>query len=444
MYSGIPKTSQKRVVIIGAGFGGLAVARKLATYPEIQTVLLDRNNFHQFQPLFYQVAMAGLEPSSISFPLRKAFQNRSNMHIRVTSVTSIDTERQEVETSTMGAISYDYLIIAAGAETNFFGMKNIIERALPMKSVGEALALRNRMLENFERALISDDLDERQGLMNVVVVGGGPTGVELSGTLAEMKVHILPKDYPELDFRQMQIYLVQSGGELLEPMSRQSQIKSEQYLKKLGINVMLNARVTDFDGKYVYLLDGTKLRTDNLVWTAGVKATTFEGIPSEVMGRGGRIKTNAYCQVEGLPNVFAIGDIAAVMGDEKFPDGHPQLAQPAIQQGKLLAKNLVRIIRKENLVPFKYKDLGSMATVGRNLAVVDLPFLKFQGFLAWLTWMFVHLVSIVGVKNRLMIFINWVWNYITYDQSLRLIIRSKEPIIKSEVEEAEPTHVNPS
>ncbi len=443
-YSGIPKTSQKRVVIIGAGFGGLALARKLAKHTDIQTVLLDKNNFHQFQPLFYQVAMAGLEPSSIAFPLRKVFQSLANVHIRVTQVEHIDTDHRLVHTSTMGDISYDFLVIAAGAETNFFGMKNIIERALPMKSVGEALALRNRMLENFERALISDDMDERQGLMNVVVVGGGPTGVELSGTLAEMKMHILPKDYPELDFRQMQIYLVESGAELLGPMSRESQVKSEQYLRKLGINVMLNNRVTDFDGKFVYLLDGNKLRTDNLVWTAGVKARTFEGIPNEVLGRGGRMKTNEFCQVEGYENIFAIGDIALVGGDDKFPNGHPQLAQPAIQQGKLLGDNLVRLVKKESLKPYKYKDLGSMATVGRNLAVVDLPFWKFQGFFAWLTWMFVHLMSIVGVKNRLLTLINWVWNYITYDQSLRLIIRSKEPDVKSQPQEAEPTPINPS
>jgi NADH dehydrogenase len=442
MNSNIPKTSQKRVVIIGAGFGGLALARKLAAYPEIQTVLLDKNNFHQFQPLFYQVAMAGLEPSSISFPLRKAFQNKLHVHIRVTEVLRIDTDKREVVTSTMGGISYDYLVIAAGAGTNFFGMQNIIDRALPMKSVGEALALRNRMLENFERALIADDIEDRQGLMNVVVVGGGPTGVELSGTLAEMKVHILPKDYPELDFRQMQIYLVEAGAELLGPMSVESQVKSKQYLQNLGVHVLLNSRVTDYDGQHVHLLDGTILRTDNLVWAAGVKANTFEGIPVEKLGRGGRLKANEFCQVEGYDNIFAIGDVAILSGDDKFPGGHPQLAQPAIQQGKVLAENLLRLIRGEEMKGFRYKDLGSMATVGRNLAVVDLPFLKFQGFLAWMTWMFVHLMSIVGVKNRLLIFINWIWSYITYDQSLRLIIRAKEPKLKPVIHES--VEVNPS
>ncbi|MBO9641063.1 MAG: FAD-dependent oxidoreductase, partial [Siphonobacter aquaeclarae] len=383
-----------------------------------------------------------LEPSSISFPLRKAFQNKLHVHIRVTEVLRIDTDKREVVTSTMGGISYDYLVIAAGAGTNFFGMQNIIDRALPMKSVGEALALRNRMLENFERALIADDIEDRQGLMNVVVVGGGPTGVELSGTLAEMKVHILPKDYPELDFRQMQIYLVEAGAELLGPMSVESQVKSKQYLQNLGVHVLLNSRVTDYDGQHVHLLDGTILRTDNLVWAAGVKANTFEGIPAEKLGRGGRLKANEFCQVEGYDNIFAIGDVAILSGDDKFPGGHPQLAQPAIQQGKVLAENLLRLIRGEEMKGFRYKDLGSMATVGRNLAVVDLPFLKFQGFLAWMTWMFVHLMSIVGVKNRLLIFINWIWSYITYDQSLRLIIRAKEPKLKPVIHES--VEVNPS
>ncbi|MFT4031853.1 MAG: NAD(P)/FAD-dependent oxidoreductase [Siphonobacter sp.] len=444
MNANIPKTAQKRVVIVGAGFGGLALARHLARHPEIQTVLLDKNNFHQFQPLFYQVAMAGLEASSIAFPLRKAFQNLPNVHIRVTQVTKINPEQKEVETSSVGTISYDYLVLAAGADTNFFGMQNIIDRALPMKSIGEALALRNRMLQNFERALTASDLDDRHGLMNVVIVGGGPTGVELSGTLAEMKAHILPKDYPELDFRQMHIYLIEAGAELLGPMSKQSQEKSLEYVTKLGVNVILNGRVIDFDGKHVFLKDGTKIRTDNLVWAAGVKAATFDGIRPESLGRGGRMSVNEYNQVQGYDYIYAIGDNAIMSGDEKFSGGHPQLAQPAIQQGKLLAKNIVRMIKGESLVPFKYKDFGSMATVGRNLAVVDLPFWKFQGFFAWVTWMFVHLFSIVGVKNRLMIFINWMWNYITYDQSLRLIIRAKEPAVNTEIQAKAKEMINPS
>ena len=421
----IPQTNQKRVIIIGAGFGGLQLAQSLADKDDFQVVLIDKNNYHQFQPLFYQVATAGIEPSAISFPLRLAFHNHPNIHVRVASVTKIISESNTIETN-LGDISYDFLVMAIGADTNFFGNQNIAEKALPMKSVGEALGLRNRLLESFEKALVSDNQEDRVGLLNIVVVGGGPTGVELSGTLAEMKKHVLPKDYPELDFELMQIYIVESGAELLGPMSRNAQTKSKEYLEQLGVNVMLNSRVSDFDGLYVHFADGSKIRTNNLVWAAGVKANAIEGINPSIIMRGGRMKVNNYSQVDGYQNIFALGDVA-LMTEEKFPNGHPQVAQPAIQQGKLLAKNLVSLIRGNQPKPFKYKDLGSMATVGRNLAVVDLPFLKFQGFLAWLTWMFVHLMAIVGVKNKVLIFINWLWNYVTYDQSLRLIIRAKSP-----------------
>ena len=421
----IPQTDQKRVVIIGAGFGGLQLAQSLADNEDFQVVLIDKNNYHQFQPLFYQVATAGIEPSAISFPLRLAFHNHPNIHVRVASVTKIVSEQNSIETD-LGTIPYDYLVMAIGADTNFFGNQNIAEKALPMKSVGEALGLRNRLLENFEKALVSDNEEDRAGLLNIVVVGGGPTGVELSGTLAEMKKHVLPKDYPELNFDLMQIYIVESGAELLGPMSKNAQVKSKEYLEQLGVNVMLNIRVSDFDGEYAYFSDGSKIRTNNLVWAAGVKANAIDGINPSIIMRGGRLKVNEYSQVDGYQNIFALGDVA-LMTEEKFPNGHPQVAQPAIQQGKLLAKNLVNLIRGNQLKPFKYSDLGSMATVGRNLAVVDLPFWKFQGFFAWLTWMFVHLMAIVGVKNKLLIFINWLWNYVTYDQSLRLIIRAKSP-----------------
>ena len=421
----IPQTNQKRVIIIGAGFGGLQLAQSLADKDDFQVVLIDKNNYHQFQPLFYQVATAGIEPSAISFPLRLAFHNHPNIHVRVASVTKIISESNTIETN-LGDISYDFLVMAIGADTNFFGNQNIAEKALPMKSVGEALGLRNRLLESFEKALVSDNQEDRVGLLNIVVVGGGPTGVELSGTLAEMKKHVLPKDYPELDFELMQIYIVESGTELLGPMSKNAQTKSKEYLEQLGVNVMLNSRVSDFDGLYVHFADGSKIRTNNLVWAAGVKANAIEGINPSIIMRGGRMKVNNYSQVDGYQNIFALGDVA-LMTEEKFPNGHPQVAQPAIQQGKLLAKNLVSLIRGNQPKPFKYRDLGSMATVGRNLAVVDLPFLKFQGFLAWLTWMFVHLMAIVGVKNKVLIFINWLWNYVTYDQSLRLIIRAKSP-----------------
>jgi len=425
MTLNIPQTNQKKVIVIGAGFGGLQVAQSLAGNDDFQVVLIDKNNYHQFQPLFYQVATAGIEPSAISFPLRLAFHNHPNIHVRVASVTNIISEQNIVETN-LGAIPYDYLILAIGADTNFFGNQNIAEKALPMKSVGEALGLRNRLLENFEKALVSDNEDERTGLMNVVVVGGGPTGVEVSGTLAEMKRHVLPKDYPELNFDLMQIYIVESGAELLGPMSKNAQVKSKEYLEQLGVNVMLGCRVSDFDGQYAFFNDGSKIRTNNLVWAAGVKANSIDGINPAIIMRGGRMKVNSFNQVDSYDNIFALGDVA-LMTEEKYPNGHPQVAQPAIQQGKLLAKNLINLIRGNELKPFIYRDLGSMATVGRNLAVVDLPFWKFQGFFAWLTWMFVHLMAIVGVKNKMLIFINWLWNYITYDQSLRLIIRAKSP-----------------
>ena len=295
-----------------------------------------------------------------------------------------------------------------------------------MKSVAEAIALRNRMLQNFEDALSVETADEREGLMDVVVVGGGPTGVEMCGTLAEMRKTVLPRDYPELDFTMMDIYLIESGGELLGPMSVESQTHSLEYLQKLGVNVRLNTRVKDFDGRVVTMNDGSTLRTNNLIWAAGVKASPLAGLPSEVLGRGGRITVNRYNQVAGFTDVFAIGDVA-LMVEGKWTTGHPQVAQPAIQQGKLLAKNLLRWIRNEPPVEFTYRDLGTMATIGRGLAVVDLPFFKFQGFFAWLTWLFVHLMAIVGVKNRLAIFINWMFNYLTYNNSLRLIIRQKLP-----------------
>lgn len=424
MKANIPETNKPRVVIIGAGFGGLMLAEKLAKN-NVQVVLIDKNNYHQFQPLFYQVAMAGLEPSSISFPLRKVFQNRDNVHIRVTTAHEIVTEGKYIKTD-LGVINYDYLVIAMGCDTNFFGMANIEKYAMPMKSVTQAITVRNRVLQNFEDAISTPDLSEREGIMSIVVVGGGPTGVEVSGTLAEMKSMILPKDYnSELDFNLMKIYLIESSDQVLDVMSDQASNKSKEYLERLGVQVILGKRVTDFDGRYAYVNDGTKIRTNNLVWAAGVKSNRLEGFDEEVYAHGGRLTVNEFNQLPSQPCIFAIGDIAQ-MTKEDLPRGHPQLAQPAMQQGKLLAKNLVNFINEKPMKPFKYSDLGSMATVGRNLAVVDLPFWKFQGFFAWLVWMFVHLISILGVKNKVFVFLNWVWNYVTYDQSLRLIINPKD------------------
>jgi len=423
MNPNIPETNQKRVVIVGAGFGGLVFAQKLAKQ-NFQIVLIDKNNYHQFQPLFYQVAMAGLEPSSISFPLRKIFQHMPNVHIRITKVNTVDTREQSISTD-LGEISYDYLVLGLGTDTNFFGMKNMIDKAIPMKSVSEAIYLRNRVLQNFEDALTIEDSLEREGLMNMVVVGGGPTGVEVSGTLAEMKKIILPKDYPELDFNLMKIYLFESSPEVLEVMSDQASVKGKEYLEKLGVIIRTGVRIVDFDGEYAYTNTDEKIRTNNVVWAAGVKANAIAGFSPDIFGHGGRIKVNEFNQVEGFQNIYALGDLALMTADAEFPNGHPQMAQPAIQQGKLLAQNFTKITNNQSPKAFKYKDLGSMATIGRHLAVVDLPFWKFQGTFAWYVWMFVHLMSILGVKNKILIFINWLWNYITYDQSLRLIIKPK-------------------
>ncbi|RAK02646.1 NADH dehydrogenase [Larkinella arboricola] len=425
MNPNIPRTDRKRVVIVGAGFGGLRLARKLSSRKEFQVVLINKNNFHEFQPLYYQVATSGLEASSILFPLRAVFQDCKNVHIRVTTVTMVHPDTKTIDTD-LGPIEYDYLVVGIGADTNFFGQKNIIERALPMKSVSEAITLRNRMLQSFEDALSVDSLDEKEGFLNVVVVGGGPTGVELCGTFAEMRKTVLPSDYPELDFRMMKIYLIESGAELLGPMSQESQVKSLKYLEKLGVIVRLKTRVQDFDGRYVYMNDGTTIRTNNLVWAAGVRANALNGLPAEALGRGGRLMVNRFSQVQGFTDIFAIGDIA-LMTEEKYPDGHPQIAQPAIQQGKHLAENLIRTVKGEPMKEFRYKDLGTMATIGRGKAVVDLPFWSFQGVFAWMVWLFVHLMAIVGVKNRLLILINWGWNYLSDDQSLRLIIKPKLP-----------------
>lgn len=414
MKANLPETNLPRVVIIGGGFAGLKLARKLANKP-FQVVLIDKNNFHQFQPLFYQVATAGLEPSSIAFPFRKMFQSIKNVHFRLGKVKSINTQEKFLDT-TFGRVNYSTLVIATGADTNFFNNQNIEKYALPMKSVGEALAIRNTILLNYEKALAESDEEKIKALLNIVVVGGGPTGVEVSGTLAEMKRLILPKDYPELNFDSMNIYLVEASDRVLSSMGEISSEKSKKYLTKLGVNVMLNCFVTNYNGQVVEFQNGDKIYTKTLIWAAGIKGNFLQGLPDEVHTKGNRLKVNS--QHEVIPSVYAIGDIA-LMTTDKYPNGHPQVAQVAIQQADNLANNLI----KKQYKPFKYKDLGSMATVGRNLAVVELPIKNFQGFWAWLFWMLVHLMQIVGVKNKVFIFINWFWNYVTYDQSLRLILK---------------------
>ncbi len=422
MKAHLSETNQKRIVIIGGGFGGLKLARKLSN-TNYQVVLIDKNNYHQFQPLFYQVATAGLEPSSISFPFRKIFQKSSNVLIRVAEIIRIVPEKNQLE-SNIGIINYDFLVIAIGADTNFFGNKQIMKHAIPMKSVSEALALRNTILQNYEDAVLVDNDADREGLMNVVVVGGGPTGVEVSGTLAEMKNLVLPKDYPELDFKMMQVYLLEGSPRVLGAFSEQASLKAKEYLLKLGVNLKCNARVKDYDGQTISLEDGSTIKTNTLVWAAGIIGNKLEGLNESVIGRGNRIQVDRYNKVKDYNNIFAIGDVS-FMTEETYPNGHPQVAQVAIQQGDLLAKNFILMAENKPLKQFSYKDLGSMATIGRNKAVADLGKIQFQGFFAWMIWMFVHLMSIVGIKNRVLIFINWAWNYVTFDQSLRLILKAK-------------------
>jgi len=416
----IPDSPQKRIVIIGCGFGGLMLARKLRNAP-FQIVLLDKNNYHQFQPLFYQVATAGLEPASISFPLRKIFQSQKNIHIRITEVYGIHAESKSIDTS-LGILSYDYLVIATGLTTNFFGMQNIMQHAIPMKSVTEALQFRNKLLNNFEKALSSSDSKERKSLLNIAIVGGGATGVEVAGAIGEMRKYVLPKDYPTVNFDEMNIYLIEASKHLLSSMSEVSSVKAERFLKKLGVQVMCNTKVQDYDGTTISLGDGNSLEANTLIWASGVTGNLLKGLSPEVIMKGNRIKVDSFNRVEQAEQVYAIGDVACMM-ETNYPNGHPQVAPVAMQQGKLLAKNIINIEKGKSMIAFSYQNLGSMATVGRNSAVVELPFWKFQGLLAWLVWMFLHLMSIVGVKNRLMIFINWAWNYITYDQSLRLIFK---------------------
>lgn len=417
-----------KLIIIGGGFGGLRLARKLNNKPGFDITLIDRFNFHQFQPLFYQVATAGLDASNISFPLRKVFHKSKNVRFRMAEVEKVDTAAKTVTTS-IGNFEYDALVIATGADTNFFGNKNLVDHALPMKSTVEALQLRFRLLKNFEDAENVTDPAELERLMNVVIVGGGPTGVELSGAIADMRRFVLPKDYPELDFTKMRIYLLEGTGKTLAAMSEKSSEQSQKYLERLGVTVMTNTLMQDYDGRTVLLKDGKTINAATVIWAAGIKGNVPEGIDPALVAKGNRIRVNRQCQITGFTDVYAIGDVA-YMEEPAYPNGHPQVAPVAMQQADMLAQNLRRIEMKSGggqLLDFVYNDKGSMATVGRNLAVVDMPKPKLHlgGFLAWMIWMALHLMLILGVKNRFFVFCNWLYNYFTRDQNLRLIFERK-------------------
>jgi len=413
-----------KIIIVGGGFGGLKLARKLNNKRGFEILLIDKFNYHQFQPLFYQVATAGLDASNISFPLRKAFQKSKNIRIRITDLKQIVAAENKIITGT-GEERYDILVLATGADTNFFGNQQLEAHAFPMKSTVEALQLRYKLVQNFEDALTTKSEEDLQRLMNIVVVGGGPTGVEISGALAEMKRYVLPKDYPELDFSKMNIFLLEGTQKTLGHMSEVSSDRSKKYLQKLGVKVMTGAHVKDYDGKNIHLQDGQTISSATVLWAAGVKGNIPGGIDKSLSARGNRIKVDRANKVLGSTNIYAIGDLA-YMETPKYPNGHPQVATVAIQQAKLLAQNLLKIKDgKTDLKEYEYKDKGTMATVGRNLAVVDIPKpnLHFGGWFAWMIWMSLHLMLILGVKNKFFVFINWLYNYFTYDQSLRLIFK---------------------
>ncbi|HYC85316.1 MAG TPA: NAD(P)/FAD-dependent oxidoreductase, partial [Chryseosolibacter sp.] len=431
-----------RVVIVGGGFAGLELAKSLCS-AELQVVLIDKNNYHTFQPLLYQVATAALEAESIVYPFRKMFENQDNFYFRLAEVLSIEIPQQLVQTS-IGVFHYDYLVVASGATTNFYGNEKIREKAIAIKSIEDAQSLRNTILSNFEKALQTDDHEQLNSLMDYVIVGGGPTGVEIAGALSELKKHVFPKDYRELDFVNMDIHLIQSGHELLKGMSAKASREAIESLERYGVKVWLNSKVKFYDGHTVLLDTGERLHSHTLIWAAGVTGSLIDGFPKDSIVRGNRLKVDEFNRVVGFKNIFAIGDIAAMLS-ETYPDGHPMMAQPAMQQGRVLAKNLRYLLKGKPMCPFRYRDRGSMATIGRNRAVADLKVLgkefRYKGLIAWLIWMFIHLMSIIGFRNRIVVLVNWVFSYFSYDKGMRLIIGHRQENLPAE-EVAEKAVVN--
>ena len=433
MSINIQRNQKKRVVIVGGGLGGLRLAEDL-NGSGMQVVLIDKNNFHQFPPLIYQIASAGIDPSSISFPFRQIFRKRKDFYFRIAEARMVDTEKKILQTS-IGKIDYDYLVLAAGATTNFFGNKNIEEWAIPMKTVPEAMGLRNALLSNLERALTCATEEERQELLNVVIVGGGATGVEIAGALAEMRRYVIPYDYPDMDSSLMHIYLIEAGDRLLAGLSQESSQKAYEFLKSMGVDIQFSKMVTDYRDHKVIMKDGSEIPTRTFLWVSGIRANAMPGIDESHMGRGFRFKVDEFNRIQGVEDVFVIGDQCLQTSDAAYPNGHPQVAQVAIQQAKNLAKNLKLIVKgadSSELTAFRYKNLGSMATIGRNKAVVEIGKFRSQGFFAWVLWLVVHLRSILGVKNKVMVLLNWLWKYVSYNDSIRMITYATKP---REVEE---------
>jgi NADH dehydrogenase len=417
----IPKTDLPRVVVIGGGFGGIAFLEKLKR-EKVQIVLFDRHNYHTFQPLLYQVSTASLEPDSIAYPLRKVFRKHQNFHFRLAEVYRIDPQENTVYSS-IGSLDYDYLVIATGTRTNFFGNDSIAENSLPMKTVPQALNIRSLMLQNIEVADRTTDERKRKRLLNFVIAGGGPTGVELAGALAEFRKGILENDYPELNESDMQVHLIEGQNRLLPPMSEQASKKAEKFLLKMGVILHLNTYISNYDGQVVSTNDGKTFEAATFIWAAGVTGAPIEGIPAaSLIEKTNRYKVDAFNKIIGSKNIYALGDVA-LMETEAYPHGHPQVAQPAIQQGKNLGVNFRRMLKGQEMKPFKYTDKGTMATIGRNKAVADIWNLHLGGFIAWVIWIFVHLWFLIGFRNRVITFFNWSYNYINYDKAARLIIR---------------------
>lgn len=426
MSINIPQSPLPRVVIAGGGFGGLKLAQELDSR-HFQVILIDHHNYHQFPPLIYQVASSGLEPSSIAFPFRSALRKKTGFVFRLAEVQGVAPERNLLLTS-VGEVKYDYLILACGGTTNFFGNDQIARHSLPMKTLYESMNLRNVLLQNIEKALVSDDEERRNALLTVAIVGGGPSGVEIAGALAEMKRYVLPKDYPYLDSSLFRIHLLDASPRLLQAMSERSSETAARGLREMGVEIHTGTMVSDYDGKTLRLSDGSEMKTRTVIWVSGIVANAVEGIQAEALGRGRRILVDEHNEVKGLTNVFAIGDQCLMTADANYPNGHPQLAQVAIQQARLLARNLRARQEGKPLSPFHYKDLGSMATIGRNRAVAEIGGAKWGGFTAWMLWLVVHLRSILSVRNKVIVLLNWIWNYVTYDRSLRLILKRNIPV----------------